>query len=902
MHKVIRNFTMTLLMCSIGNAYAAQEHNIIVELGQGLPQLQQSANSDYQQKNQLEALAQAIPEVRQTLAKLAKNTPEENREQARYGLYRQFFVDGKNLSTEQREQVLKSLRANPLIKTAEVHTTEDAPRVNRSLPVNVSRSTPSQRPAYLLAATPGNGYRLGGINSDAVNNLPGAQGNFARVVILTDSSWDMSHASLAQQSFHPLRPRERLACGLYWDVGRSGTQAAGIIADKNLGIVPAAQLMAAPSSWRGGIYFDDLNAANLKAGDVVVIDTATNENAPYFYPRDTCRGGTVCTLPLALAAGDENVLSSYMRNIEYLTEQKGVHVVINAGGGTKQLAESWASQFPGRYLPINLDNPALQGNFDRSRNDDGSILVGSINPRTGTAEGANYGSRIDVSTWGTSIKMADYQPGVKNLYTRYDADNPLDYRLSTWIIAGAVAKIQSIAFAKGLGPVPPRIMRQLLVDTGHDLVNATPGIARGKQPDVKAAVDKMLAAYANGFPPEPATPTIKRIVGVGFAAGDRGSSFGGARSNTTVTYTPVLNAAAKDVIFDWKVAPPLIIRNVNPETGELKVDVPAGVGTYWHQPPPRTTSVTLTTHEKNGITDTLSRSSSIVGVYTSDKTYAATWDVPDAIDAGQPTSFTVTPKPSGGSGYQIRWLAADLFPGVQEKTGTNAPYTIGVTAPPVTEDTHIKVEAGGTLQGSAAPIGTGFFLSKTVLVRAKPLEVQPLTGTLTVPASVVGGKEVLFSTDVKDVNGGGLSYKWTPPPSFIGATDRAVFSGFAPSVSQDMAGQVEVLVSDTKGQQLRLSQPVNVTANLPSVSILGPNAVASGQTVTLTAQVSNPPPGTLRYSWRMAPGFTGTPSNSPSLTLTAPQVTQPTTAVISVSAGVGMNQATASITLTIAPR
>ncbi|MGF6098362.1 hypothetical protein [Pseudomonas sp. 18175] len=875
----------------------------MLELNQGLAELKQNADNDSALKTQLDSLAREVPEISQTLRQLSTISQGQRDDQARYGVYRQFFVDTHALSDTRLAKVLQTLRANPLVASAEVRVLDNAPEANSGKPVSLKRNAIPAPPLYLLGPTPTQGYRLGGINAEALQNMPGARGEYARVLIASESYWDKTHENLPHSSFSPMLPAQRLACSLYWTVGNSGTQAAGIIADKKLGIVPDAQLMATPSSWMGSIYFNTIYGADLKPGDVVVIDALTSENMPHYFPGNVCPGGTSCTLPLALAAPDPNIRSSYTRNIEYLTEKMGVHVITSAGGGVQKLADSWEPQFPGGFMPVNLDNPNLQGNFS-PRNADGSILVGSVNPMTGTAVGANYGSRINLSTWATKIQAAGYQPGVKNLYTRYDADNPLSYKLSAWIVAGAVAKIQSIAFAHGLGPVPPKVMRQLLVETGHNLADADHAMNRGRQPDVKAAVDKMLKDYANGFPPDPTGPTIKRIEGAGLAAGDRGAAFGGLRSNHTQTYTPVLNSAAKNVVFSWKVAPPLIVRSVDPQTGVLKVDVPARSGAYWHQPAPPTTSVTLSTQDSNGVTDTLTRSSSIVGIYTTDKTYSATWNVPDSIVSGQTAAFTVVPRRYGNTGYQVRWIAPDLFPGIQEKTDVNAPYTITVTAPRVTTNKVVKVEVGGTAQVPypSDRTVTGFYWSKSVLVTPAPQAAQPLTGTLMAPASVIGGREVGFSTDVKDVNGGGLHYAWTLQPNgFTGALDQPVFSGFAPAVSQDTAGQIEVLVSDTKGQQLRLSQPLTVTANLPQVSIIGPDTLAPNQTVTLTAQVTNPPAGTLRYSWRIPTGFFGTPSNTRTLTITAPNTQQSTSAVVSVNAGVGMNQVTASKTLTITP-
>lgn len=990
MDKVRRNFTMTLLLAAFLNGHvAAQEHNIMLELNQGLAQLKQSADNDPEVKAALDALARQVPEVGQTLRLLANDSQAQISDQARYGLYRQFFFDAKSLSPQQLDQAVQSLRGNALIKSAEPRVLSEMREVDPGPPVTFKRNAVLQRPAYLLGPAPLSGNQLGGINSDAVREIPGGRGDYARVIIASESFWDQNHSSLPTRPFHPIRPAQRLSCGLYWAVGNSGTQAAGIIADKNFGVVPAAQLTATPSSWRGGIYFNDIHAAGLKRGDVVVIDALTSENMLYHYPRHLCPGGTVCTLPLALSAADGNTLASYLRDIEYLTEKEGVHVIINAGGGTQMLAESWQPQFPGRYMPINLDSPDLQGNFDRSRNDDGSIVVGSVNPVTGTAVGANYGSRIDVSTWATNIQTAAYQPGVKDLYTRYDAQNPLAYKFSAWIVAGAVAQIQSIAFARGLGPVPPKVMRQLLIDTGHDFAHAVPGVHRGRQPDVKAAVDKMLSAYANGFPPEPAGPTIKRIEGPGYWAGDRGSSYGGARSNATETYRPVLNTMAQGVTFDWKVASPLIIRSVDPATGELKVDVPARVGAYWHQPPPPSTSVTLTTRDKNGTTDTYSRSSSIVGVYTTDQTYAATWNVPDTLDAGRAVSLTVTPKPSSTGAYRIRWIAPGLFPGVQEKTGASEPYTITVTPPPSATDTRAKIEVGGTTL--TGPRESGFYLSKTVTVRASGHN-RPV-GTLEGADTQNSGDYVTYTANARDPDSNDpLTYNWTLPAGFTGANNTRSVNITLPNVTHDTQGTLGVAVTDSRGGVLNLSKiitvknlpphailsgpasvaagsaftvygagskgngltyrwsapgftpqastlkptvviptftaPANmpagantiemtatdmfgrtssarhditVTSTTPTVSILGPDSVKAGQTVTYTAQASNPTGGTLRYIWRVPAGFAGTAANSPQLVITAPATGSSTSTVVGLIAGVGTQQTSVSKTITVVP-
>jgi len=125
----------------------------------------------------------------------------------------------------------------------------------------------------------------------------------------------------------------------------------------------------------------------------------------------------------------------------------------------------WANQGPG----YNLDDPACEGAFDRTKRDSLAIIVGAGTSASRKRMGfSDYGSRVDVQGWGVSVASTGYG----------DAYNPGDdprrfYTYSfggtssaTPIVAGAVLAIQGVRKACGLPPATPVEMRDLLVRTG----------------------------------------------------------------------------------------------------------------------------------------------------------------------------------------------------------------------------------------------------------------------------------------------------------------------------------------------------------------------------------------------------------------------------------------------------
>src|SRR6185503_12669319 len=151
---------------------------------------------------------------------------------------------------------------------------------------------------------------------------------------------------------------------------------------------------------------------------------------------------------------------------------------------------------------------------DRNKRDPGAILVGAGLPeggvygpgpdRTRTSE-SNYVSAVDLQGWGRYITTTGFgdlrhEQGENNWYT-------IDFGATsgaTAMVAGAAALIQSILKARGLAPLTPKDLRQLLVCTGSvqrgDLSEHI-----GPRPNLRAAL-----ALLDGVAPE-AEPVITAV-------------------------------------------------------------------------------------------------------------------------------------------------------------------------------------------------------------------------------------------------------------------------------------------------------------------------------------------------------------------------------------------------------
>jgi serine protease len=138
----------------------------------------------------------------------------------------------------------------------------------------------------------------------------------------------------------------------------------------------------------------------------------------------------------------------------------------------------------------NLDDPSWLGIFDRNVRDSGAIMVAAGTPFGLVAESfTNYGTRMDVHAWGSSIVTTGYG----DLYS----EGPLQtYYTSSFggtsgaspMVTGSALVLGGIARAAGV-PFTPITLRTILHDTG------TPyqGVRYiGPRPDLEAAVAELL--------------------------------------------------------------------------------------------------------------------------------------------------------------------------------------------------------------------------------------------------------------------------------------------------------------------------------------------------------------------------------------------------------------------------
>lgn len=138
----------------------------------------------------------------------------------------------------------------------------------------------------------------------------------------------------------------------------------------------------------------------------------------------------------------------------------------------------------------NLDDASWGGLFNRNVRDSGAIMVAAGTPNGLVAESfTNYGSRMDLHAWGSSIVTTGYG----DLYnegpqqTRYTAGFSGTSGASP-MVTGAALCLAGIARAAGV-PFTPEILRSVLHDTGTPQQGA---LLIGPRPDLGAAAASIL--------------------------------------------------------------------------------------------------------------------------------------------------------------------------------------------------------------------------------------------------------------------------------------------------------------------------------------------------------------------------------------------------------------------------
>ena len=162
---------------------------------------------------------------------------------------------------------------------------------------------------------------------------------------------------------------------------------------------------------------------------------------------------------------------------------------------------------------VNLDDPACQGKYDRTKRDSGAIIVGAggsglfcLGGWFGSAreklDYSTYGSRVDVHGWGECVWTTGYGEGYKDPSGFSDQNKWYTGTFSgtssaSPIVAAAVANIQGIAKQAFGAPLKPIEVRQLLIDTGLPQLGDTIKHV-GPLVNLHGAIDKLFAMQQGG--------------------------------------------------------------------------------------------------------------------------------------------------------------------------------------------------------------------------------------------------------------------------------------------------------------------------------------------------------------------------------------------------------------------
>jgi subtilisin family serine protease len=144
----------------------------------------------------------------------------------------------------------------------------------------------------------------------------------------------------------------------------------------------------------------------------------------------------------------------------------------------------------------NFDDPVYGGRFDRSVRDSGAIIVsGSGSTLREPQCWSNYGERVDLHAWGTSVVTTGYG----DLHTGLDASDPNSWYTRGFsgsssaspIAAGAVASMLGVFYEETGRWLNPAQVRELLVQNG---TAQTAGLTRdiGVLPDLRRAIGTMI--------------------------------------------------------------------------------------------------------------------------------------------------------------------------------------------------------------------------------------------------------------------------------------------------------------------------------------------------------------------------------------------------------------------------
>ncbi|WP_105102225.1 S8 family peptidase [Microbulbifer pacificus] len=328
----------------------------------------------------------------------------------------------------------------------------------------------SDQQGYLYGreGNPSSSYILGGVDAHYAWTLPGGDGSGVDVVSNEIGGFNYNHLDL---------PQPFMVVGSYVIDGHD-TASAGIIASLDngfgtTGIAHGARLGYA----QYGVDRMIQAAEQLPRGSVMQVGIHYRHDS-----LDQYLGcGSSCYMPLDYYDGPYDA-------VRYITQELGIHVVAAAGNGS-----------------INLDHSYFNGRFDSTRRDSGSFLVGAANPGNGLrASFSNYGSRVNAFSWGWNVVTTGYG----SLHNESNAEYTATFSGTSSanpIVAGAVASLQGIAKAAGIGALETGEMRDLVTMTGYPMLNGI-GSTIGTHPDLRAAAELLLADVGGNSAPLVSVP------------------------------------------------------------------------------------------------------------------------------------------------------------------------------------------------------------------------------------------------------------------------------------------------------------------------------------------------------------------------------------------------------------
>lgn len=811
-----KSMNLSLLALLIGAAFTPVGHAaqadeprpIFVRLKAEAPNpaLRTASNPDQQQA--MDALRRLTPSMRPlvTASPSARNASADDLAALeRHNLTRYYEIPAEALRGVDAQALVDDLLSNPLVDSAQIEpvaVSALAEGMEATVAVNAMGGIPDYTDCsgakaatcqgYMSSVQPLPGRKLGGLNAFEAQRLTGHYGENVRMISNEIDHWDYDHIDLPRPFLQHNDPKVL--------PGDHDTQSVGILfgQDNGFGItgfVPKAQ--AGYSRW-GVQGLIDLRH-HLKAGDVMHIGvqyTTTNG----------CGPGITCHLPV------ENV-DAVFDAISYLVKEKGVHVILAASNGA-----------------ANLDDPWYNGRFDRRIRDSGAIYVGGADPKAGDRAGYSaYGSRVDTFSWGWNVTTTTWVDGKHDLYTHHYAGtssaNP--------IIAGGVAWLQSLARERGLGNIPPKTMRKLIVDSGNPLPIVDPARPIGVQPDLVRAMELLGGDSEGGLAPQ------AHVQGP---------------ANAQAGETVVLSASGssgKDLKYDWSSQPALTFAKQGAQASFVAPDAAQDIAYR----------ITLKVTDSRGRTSTSHHGIQVkakpaAGVCTaapawdSKRTYNVPgeavvykgkiyrqnyWNVNAAPDVNSaqwgkpwklPEDCAVEPPPipmpvakisgptevkamelvtlsasaSTGQGLKFAWESLDGMP--VSASGNTATFT----APPLGEDRSFSFKL--TVTDERGRTATA---SHVVKVKAKVVipEVIAPEAKLSGPAKVKGGDRVTLSG--KASVGTDLRYRWTVPAGISASSlDQAELSFVAPTATKDTSYRFMLTVSNSRGEA-QASHTVTVT-------------------------------------------------------------------------------------------